>query len=150
MLQLNRYVNNLFDPDKKSIRNLIANLRQTCRASAGDVVTDKSLPADSPQCERVAGSGRQTVHCRSVRCNWRRLWVANKTIACRWLCMCPRKRQRSSRWAGERALSVNFWRYVIHTRTASLSKRTILVSSLHTFTPRRLKVNYRRVYFAVF
>ena len=122
LLQVNRYVNNLFDPHKKSIRNLMANLRQTCGASAGDVVTDKSLPADSPQCERVPGSGRQILHCDAVRCIFCRFCVADKTIACRRLCQCPRERQRSACWGAHMlALLLNIW-CCLETRNTTVPK----------------------------
>jgi len=100
------------DQSNKKIRKF----RQTCGASAGDTVTAKSLPADSPHCERVVWSRSQTIHCDCVRSSWRRHWVADKLVACRWLCCCPSERQRSSCWAHKLTSSRNKWCCVKHTK----------------------------------
>jgi len=129
--------------NKHSKRNLIRNFRQTCGASAGDVVTAKSLPADSPHCESVVWSRSQTTHCDCGRSSWCRHWVASKFVSCRWLCWCPSERQRSTRWVHKLTRSVKTWCWVIYAQTQSFwSKLAIRNLSVHALKniPRRLNV----------
>ena len=83
----------------------------TCTAEAGDVVTGKTSPADSPQRERVAGPRRQAVHSDDAQLTGNVSAVTDKSVVSRRLDRVPAECQRVSRRAGETiTLSTKSWR----------------------------------------
>jgi len=119
-------------------------LRHTGRFSAADVVTDKTLPANSPHCERVAWSGSQIIHCGSVRSWWSGYRVTDKTVECRRVCTRPSEYQWSARCARRHRLTTSInsrgWLTHVHTNTHTHT---------HTHTHTRICVlKYKSAYTA--
>jgi len=87
-------------------------ITHTCTAEAGDVVTDKTSPADSPQRERVVWSRSQAVHSDLAHRTGNVSAVTDKSVVSRRLDLVPAKCQRVSRRAGETmTLSTKSWRW---------------------------------------
>ena len=98
------------------LRTNCQNVMHTCWVNAGNVVTDKSMRANSPHCECIAWAGGQTIHSDCVRCTWHELWVADKTVCSRRLCWHPCERQRSACGSHKLTLSINYsWCWLEHT-----------------------------------